>query len=113
MRADAPQVPTVVVGETRNGRLSFANLLDSGELLTGTPTLTEIGTTHMTFSNVSVTTAAMEVNDVQESAGTVVTFKVVGFQGDRMYRVIATAPTNSTPAQELKKIFHLICAPST
>ena len=38
----APERPPLIVGETRNDRVSFKGILDAGELLTGTPLVVEI-----------------------------------------------------------------------
>ena len=113
MTAEAPQIPCVVAGETRNGKASFANRLDSGETLTGTPTCTEIATTHLTFANVAVSTAVLTINGVSVGIGGAITFKVTGFQANTQYRVLMECGTSSTPAQTLRGIGRFVVHPST
>lgn len=96
----APQLPVVAVGDVWNGAVSFARQLDSGETLTGTPTVTEETTSDLTISNVAVSTSSLRINSTLVAAGTAVQFKVVG-QTSGTYTLKITATTTSTPAQTL------------
>jgi hypothetical protein len=96
----ADQIPAFAVGDTRNGAISFAGQLDSGEALTGTPTVVELTTTDLTISGVAVSTTALTINGETVAIGEAVQFKVVGMTAAN-YRLKVTATTDSTPAQTL------------
>lgn len=113
MSAEAPQIPCFINGETRNGKASFSNRLDTGESLSGTPTLTEIGTTHLTFANVARSTTGLTINGISVTSGHAVTFKVTGFQANMQYRALIECATDSTPAQTLRGIIRFVVAAST
>lgn len=100
----APEQPVAVPGETRNFAVSFADVLDSGELLTGTPTIVEQTTTDLTLSDKVVNTSTLIINGVSTIAGNAVQFKAVGFvEATVAYAITITATTDSTPAQTLVK----------
>lgn len=113
MTIEFDQIPTVAAGEVRNGKISLANLLDSGESLSGTPTIVELGSTDLTISSVGKSTGTLEINGVSVTSGHAVVFKATGFVGPKQYRLKVTADTNSTPAQTLVGIAKLVCEPST
>lgn len=113
MPSEAPQIPCFINGETRNGKASFAMKLDDGELLTGTPTITEITTTDLTFANVAVSTADLEINGATVLTGQAVTFKVTGFAAGTTYRARIQCGTTSTPAQTLRGIIRFTCVAAT
>lgn len=96
----APQRPTATPGDVRIGSVSFANQLDSGELLTGTPTVVEVTTTDLTITNKVITTTAATINSVSALAGQAVQFLVSGMLvAHSPYTIKITAVSNSTPAQ--------------
>ena len=98
----APERPELAVGETRNGAYSFKGELDAGELLTGTPTATEVTSSDLTITNVAVNTATLEVSkDLLVIAGQAVQYKVIGHLAGKEYKVKITATTDATPAQTL------------
>ena len=98
----APQRRTKTVGETRNVAVSFAAVLDDGELLTGTPTVVEVTSTDLTLSNKAVSSDAMIVNGVQCAAGQVVTFTVAGGVAGEAYEIRVTVGTDAAHAQTLQ-----------
>lgn len=99
----APQIPTMAVGESRNAAMSFAGKLDSGESLTGSPTVAEVGTSDLSFSNEAVSTAQLTINDITVAVGHAVQFKIdgSGLVAGRTYQVKVIVPTDATPAQML------------
>ena len=100
----APERPTLAVGETRNFAVSFAGVLDSGETLTGTPTIAEVTTTDLTIGSKLVSTTALTINGVSVAAGLAVTFSVTGqLVTHTPYTIKITVGTTSTPAQTLVK----------
>lgn len=104
MSIEVQEVQSKAKSGARNAAVSFKGKLDSGELLTGTPTAVEMATSDLTISNVGVSTKALTINDSTVSIGEAVQFKVVGGIPGRIYRIRVTGPTDSTPAQSLVTI---------
>jgi len=98
----APQRPVAVPGETRNFAVSFANVLDSGESLTGTPTVAEQTSSDLSIANKVVSTAVLTINNKSVAVGAAVQFKVTGQLTTRSpYTIKITVSTDATPAQTL------------
>jgi len=102
----APQVNRKTVAEVRNCAVSFANKLDPGELLTGTPTVTSTPS-GPTISGAAVNTAAKTINGVSVPIGMAVQFKVTGGTVDTDYILKAACGTTSSPAQTLEGFMQL------
>jgi len=104
----APQVPTTYVGAARNIAIDFTDELDTGELLTGTPTIVEIHPANspldLTISNVAVSTADLEINGQTVTTGMAVQGHVSGMLSGVTYKCLVTATTDATPAQTLKLV---------
>ncbi len=92
---------TKLVSEVRNVAVSFVGKLDSGEKVTGTPTVTEVDTSDLTISNVAVSTAALTINDKSVAIGEAVQFRVSGGLAGVSYTLRVTAASDATPAQTL------------
>lgn len=103
----APQRRTKTVGETRNVAVSFVDVLDASELLTGTPTVLEVTSTDLTLTNKAVNAQAMTVNGVACLAGQVVTFTVAGGVAGTTYDIRITVSTNASNAQTLQATVRL------
>lgn len=100
----APEIPTLAVGETRNCAVSFVGVLDSGESLTGTPTIVEETTSDLTLTSKVVSTAALTINSKSVPLGKAVQFRVSGqLAAGSPYTIKITVGTTSTPAQTLVK----------
>lgn len=98
----AAQIPSFAEGDTRNGAVSFAEQLDSGEALTGTPTVVEQTSSDLTISNVAVSTGSLVINGVTVVAGEAVQMTITGaLKATGSYLLKVTATTDSTPAQTL------------
>ena len=100
----APQQNTKTVSEVRNVSVSFAEKLDSGELLTGTPTLSEVNASSpqaLTFSNIAVSTTLLTINDTSVAIGEGIQFKVSGGVTNTLYDINISVGTDSSPAQTL------------
>jgi hypothetical protein len=96
----APQVPTLVEGEVNNFAVSFANVLDPGELLTGTPTVTEEVTSDLVINYVAVNVAALRINGRTVELGKAVQFHASGqLASTGSYTLVITITTDATPAQ--------------
>lgn len=76
MAAKAPQLHPVSTEETRTVSVSFAEMLDSGELLSGTPDIQ--CSANLTISAAQVTSDVAEINGEQVIAGNAVQFHVAG-----------------------------------
>lgn len=99
----APQRPTLAVGETRLFSVSFVDVLDSGETLTGTPTVVDNGTSGtLTIASASVNSTALTILGESVAIGQAVQFKVSGQAlASSPYTLKITVSTTSSPAQTL------------
>jgi hypothetical protein len=99
---DPPQRQTCRVGEARTPAVSFVGVLESGELLTGTPTVVEVTTSDLTITNEVVNTAAITINSKSVAIGQAVQFKVTGqAAASSPYTLRVTASTDADPAQTI------------
>lgn len=100
----APQIQTKKVSEVRNVAVSFSGKLDDGELLTGTPVVTDANSpspAELTFSNEAVNTSAKTINGISVPIGEAVQFKVAGGTAGKTYNINIVVTTDATPAQTL------------
>jgi hypothetical protein len=95
--------PVIPVGAVRNFAVSFVDVLDAGELLTGTPTVVDEATTGvLTIGNKAVNTAALTINNHPAAIGQAVQFSVSGQVASASeYAIKITVQTTSTPPQTL------------
>lgn len=108
----APQLNHKAVSEDRVLSCSFKGKLDAGELLTGSPTIAEIGTSDLTFSNIGVNTVALTINGAPVAIGEAVQFKVTGGVANTLYKIrISPAGTDGTPSQKLSGTVRLRVIP--
>lgn len=109
MTVEAIQRHTVSVGETRLVRVNFADNLQSGVTLTGTPTVVEVTTTDLTLGSKSLNAATYTDDDGTTVAiSNAVTFTVAGgTAANSPYSILVTTATNSTPAETLKCLVKL------
>lgn len=108
MTHTASQIPSMVVGETKNAAVDFTQVLDSGEALTGTPLVVELTTTDLTITNKAVNTAVVSILGESVAIGKAVQFSVTGVVAGTTYEVSITVTTDSTPAQTLVKKVRLL-----
>ena len=90
------QRPTVSVGDVEKGAVSFANYLDAGEALTGTPTVVEVTTTDLTIDDEAVSSAALTILGESVSAAEAVQFTMSGQQASTLYTLRVTATTTAS-----------------
>lgn len=95
----AVQVGEMAAGETRNAAVSFVDELDSGELLTGTPTVAEQTTSDLMISNAVVSSTALTIQGESVASGLAVTFRVTGGVAGTTYTIKITATTDAALAQ--------------
>ena len=97
---DPPQRQTCRVGEIRTPAVSFVDVLESGELLTGTPLVVEVTSLDLALANKAVNTATLTINGKSVVAGQAVQFKMSGqLAATREYTIKVTASTDADPAQ--------------
>ena len=104
MSHTAPQRNDVAAGETRNFAVSFSGKLDSGEILTGTPTVIDDAAPSpevLTIGNVVINTSILTINDVSVPIGEAVQFSASGFVSGDDYKFKISVATDATPAQAL------------
>ena len=97
MAVRAPQFPIQSITETRFHAVSFVGKLDTGETLTGTPTVTEIDTAHLTITNKAVNSTALTINGHSVAIGQAVQCKVVSsaMVAGTTYRILVTCTTTA------------------
>ncbi len=90
-------------GETEIVKVSLAAVLDSAELLTGTPTVTEQTSTDLTLGNKQVNTAQEEIDGTTTAIGKAVLFTVSGqlTGANNPYTVHVQCDSDSTPTRTI------------
>jgi len=101
MSHTAPKIRTKTVSEVRNAAVNFSGKLDATELLTGTPVVSELTTSDLTFASEAVNTSTLTIDDVSAVAGEAVQFKVSGGVAGTDYIIKISCDTNSGPVQTL------------
>lgn len=92
----AQERPDAVPGETNIYSVSLDGKLDSGETITGTPTVVEVTTSDLTISSITVSSAELTINDRAVAAGRAIQFKVAGQDtASAPYRLKITAATSA------------------
>ena len=76
MPVSAPQVREVSTNEVRIISVDFKGKLDEGELLTGTPSVSEVTTSDLVISSVQVNTVELIINRRRCVIGEAVMFNV-------------------------------------
>ena len=102
MAKQLSQRHTVSVGETEVVAVNYTDHLDSGELLTGTPTVAEQTTSDLTLANKAVNTATYleAVSGDTVAIGAAVQFSALGgTAANSPYTIRVTVTTDATPAR--------------
>jgi len=97
----AKQIQCKTASEVRVAAVSFQGKLDSGELLTGTPTVVEVTTSDLTLGDKAVSTTALTIDGTSNAIGEAVVFSITGGTAGTAYTIKVTCGTDSTPAQTL------------
>ena len=93
------QRPCISSGDTETVAIDGQEYLDSGELFTGTPTITEVTTTDLTLANKAVNTAALTILGQSVAIGQAIQFSVSGQSAATTYRIRCSCGTDATPAR--------------
>jgi hypothetical protein len=103
------QVPVISQGDTEMMAVDFTDLLDSGELLTGTPTVAEVTTSDLTIANVAVSTGSLTILGATVATGAAVQATISGqLSATGAYDMTVTATTDATPARTLVRVARFI-----
>ena len=98
----SPELHAKAVSEVRNVAVDFRGRLDDGELLSGTPTVTQAT---LVPTNVGVNVAEKKINGWTVAIGQAVQFQVpAGGTPSTVYTFQISCATNSTPAQTLRAL---------
>ena len=94
------ELPSISEGDTEKVSVSFKDHLDSGELLTGTPTVVEVTTTDLTLGSKQVnTTAYTDKWNASIAIGQAVQFSVTGGSSGTTYTIRITVSTDAAIAR--------------
>lgn len=96
----APQVHSKRAAAVRNVAVDFSGQLDTGELLTGAPTVTA-SPTGLTIDDEAVSGSALTILGVSVAAGQAIQFSVAGGTAGRTYTISVTCGTTASPDQLL------------
>lgn len=91
----APQRHTKTASEVRNVSIDMQGLLDDGELLTGTPIIVEVTTSHLTITNKAVSSEALTINGADCAAGKALQCTIAGGNAGHTYAVRFTVTTEA------------------
>lgn len=81
--------------ETRTAVINLSRRLDDDEQLSGTPTIVELSTSHLTISEEAINDDEITVDGFPVAEGKAVTFLVAGGQATKEYIVRATVETDA------------------
>lgn len=87
--------PTISVGDTDTQSIDLQDYLDEGETFTGTPTVVELTTAHLTLSNKAFNASEITVAGREVAIGMAIQFKVSGQQAGMTYRIQSTGTTTA------------------
>lgn len=108
MSTKANQVREQNPGETLNHAVDCSGRLASGELLTGTPTVS-ISPTGPTISNAQVNGSTVTINGNSCIAGKAVLFTLAGLTLGTDYTITISCGSNSTPAETIVGTLTVSC----
>lgn len=94
-------IPVVSAGDVDTGAVNLTRWLDAGETISGTPTVAEQTTAHLTIGSVAANVAAIVVKGKTAAIGKAVQFSVSGQTAGTTYSLLVTW---STTASRTKKV---------
>ena len=89
--------------------IDYTDHLDSGEILIGTPTVTEQETSDLTISDIQINTAPLTILGRNVDVGAAVQFSVKNQLAGVKYRIRVEAATNATPARKFVRDVLIRC----
>lgn len=96
----APQIHTKHPDAAQNAAVSFDELLEGAEALTGTPTVTG-SPSGLTIDNARVSTGELTIDGQTVATGRAVQFRVSGGTSGDTHTIKVVCGTTSSPAQTL------------
>jgi len=82
--------------ETRTISVDYTDKLDSGEALTGTPTIAEVTTTDLTISGAQLNSGSLTINNETVAASKAVQCQVAGGTSGSTYSIKITVSTDAS-----------------
>jgi len=107
MTSTAPQIQEMSASEVRHVAVDFSGKLDTGETLTGTPTVVEVTTTELTITNKAVSTGVLSINGVSVPIGEAIQF-TVDAASSGFYEILITCGTSESQTIDAK-IYLRVC----
>lgn len=109
----APEVHDLIAGMTRGARVDFTEHLEEGELLAGTPVVTELTNIGLTFSNLAISIAELTINGRKIPAGKALQLRITApsVTKEVKARVKLEVDTDSTPTNNLLGVIILKIRP--
>lgn len=102
------QHAVISVGDVELVAIDYTDLLDTGELLTGTPTVTEQTTADLTLANKAVSTASLTILGTTVVTGAAVQFSIQGQQASTCYTIRVSVGTDATPARTFVRDINVV-----
>lgn len=103
----AAESRTKLPGEVLNAAIDMRERLESGESITGTPTVDATPSAGITIDNVAVNGSSRVINGKSVPAGKAVTFRVAAGTAGTTYALTVEAVTNASPAQTIQELCYL------
>ena len=107
------QRPSKQVSEVVNVECDWRAMLNEDELLTGTPTITEVTSSDLTLSNKAVNTAALTILGEDVGISQETTFTITGGSANTDYTVQIQTTTDASNAQTLRALVQFRCEADT
>ena len=89
----------ISVGAQRVVSIDLQDDLRSGVLLTGTPTVEEVGGSDLSIDNKAVNVASLTIDGRTVAIGKAIQFRVSGQKAGKTYQIDVSCGTNGTPAE--------------
>lgn len=96
-----PELRTKRAAEVRTISVDLSDMLDEGETLTGSPTITSTPS-GLTIDNEQISDSALTINDREVSAGLVVQFTASGGTARQTYSIILQSDTSGSQTIEVE-----------
>jgi hypothetical protein len=103
MAIECQQIGTKSAGDTELVAVDFSEYLDTGETLTGTPTVVEVTTTALTLASKAVSSTSLVILGRTVTAAEAVQWLVSGGTAGTRYKMRVTCSTTSTPARTVQR----------
>lgn len=93
------QRPEISVGDFERAEIDFSSWLGSLELLSGSPTATEVTSTDLTISAVQINSVTLSILGTDVAPYCAVIFRISGQKTGRKYTIRLTAQSDASPAR--------------